>query len=849
MFLGMLASVCIAGQSAASFDGLIGGNDRQTGQTEANIISVKDGEIAISNALGCRLLIHRDGNKYGLGTFYFRNEPMGGTVTTFLKEDNHYIWDEYKANRYEIIKNTPEEGTIAFYGVNGDGEENVQSRWLVTITLTNKNTAYQIRCQVEPYIYASRFHPLYVSVPFFNKAMQFVQYPLENPLRPPFAGEWYVYPDVGKVPFMFGKQTIQGTDYFVGVGYSLIGQDYTQGRLHYGTIEPETPFRIYFPYRWYPGGFAWSSVAAQASNLAAKDAATYFRRPPYDIRIIVSTAETQAECIKGYREECGFDISTPVRRRIVDSVTAVMRGFRDAPLNTCYVPGKGYRGRAWSNSDDLADYYSYIWIGSNVQIAYQLYRYWERHRSEVWAKERSIEMAEFFVASQLPSGAVPRNWDEEKQVYTTENPNMPALGFIYCPWNTAQGSENLYKLYLERKKVENVEEIKWKESALHGIDWIVRRVNEEGMLGHTYDKNDKSSGLIGSAPAMALQALDYIYHETGDERYDQARARLEAWYFKTFAAVNEYYNEPDDTYSWRPPAGSTQFKDNSALETLRFAAYCAVRYMETKERRYLRWAEDVTAYGWLTKMPVQMPGFIHSTKGLVEDQAIWPDYDCPWINMSNRVFPYLALLTGDPFYAEYYRLLIQTHMSFQHYEDKYPFFSSVLASTPDLRELPFGQVPAAVSRRPYDRFAETIQGKNGVWLIWATSYFLEEMTAPDMYSYFGGKDWGVGLDYDLPFRPNFGENPYIMAASTELTSAGWDEMEHSLYAFLNGAVGSAGTLKIKWDAVKYPPTRLIVELNGTPLGKSKWRYDSSDDSITVDYPQDHTTVRITVRSQ
>jgi hypothetical protein len=99
----------------------------------------------------------------------------------------------------------------------------MSSKWNVSITLTSSNTAYQIQYQVEPYLWSARFHPLYVAVPFTNSSMQFVQYPLENPVRPPFKGRWEVYPDLGKVPFMFGKQTLQGADYFVGVGYSLVG--------------------------------------------------------------------------------------------------------------------------------------------------------------------------------------------------------------------------------------------------------------------------------------------------------------------------------------------------------------------------------------------------------------------------------------------------------------------------------------------------------------------------------------------------------------------------------------------------------------------------------------------------
>lgn len=812
----------------------------------AKIISVRDGEITLANPLGCKLVIARQGGRYGLGTFYVNGVKMGGTLTVFLKEDNDYIWDQYQATRYEILENTPQRGTIQFSGIVGGNERNQSSKWTATITLTSRNTAYDIQYRVEPYLWSARFHPLYVAVPFTNRAMQFVQYPLENPLRPPFTGNWEIQPDLGKAPFLFGRQTLDGRDYFVGVGYSLVGQDFTQGRLRYDASQPSAPFRVYFPYRWYPAAIDFSDNSV-AQNLPESSPA--FRAPAYELHMIVSTARDQAACIRGYREESGFDVSTPIRRGIGDSIQALMRAYKDAPLHNVYVPGKGYRGRAWANSSERGNYYVYIWPGSNVQLAFQLYEYWVHHPAEIWAKDRAIEMANFFVKSQLPNGAVPRVWDEEKQEYSAEAPNLPPAGFIYCPWNTAQGAENLYKLYLERKRVEKIDETRWKDSALLGIDWIVNRVNADGMLAHSYDKNNKSSGMVSSAPAIALRALDYFYQQTHDARFDQARAQLEAWYYKTFASIDEYYNDEDDTYSWRPPAGSRQLKDNDGIEVADFAAYCAVRYMETKEPRYLQWARDAAAYVWLTRVPVELGAHGLATRGTLEEQTIWPMYDCPWASVSNRAFAYLALITGDPFYANYYKLLIQTQLSFQQYGQEYPFFASVLSRTPDLKKIPVGQARPATGRRPYPRLQEMVGNKIGVWLIWYTSFFLEDMKAPYQYDYFGGKDWGVGMDYTLPFKPAFGDNPYVAAATTRLTAAGWDAARHGLYAVLDGQVGASGSLRLKWDPVKYPPARVVVAIDGQPAAASAWRYDPDGHILTVDYQHQQPTVRIEVRSR
>ena len=842
----LLVALSAFAQDASTAAAAAGGNGGQAAAPAANIISIQGKDVTLSNALGCRLAFYRDGDKYGMGTFFFRDAKLGDTVTTFLKEDSNYVWDEYQATRYEIEENTPQRGTIRFYGVVGGGERNMSSKWMVSITLTSENTAYQIHYKVEPYLWSARFHALYGSVPFNNAAMQFVQYPLENSVRPPYAGRWELYPDVGKAPFIFGKQNLQGADYFVGVGYKLTEQDFTQGRLQYDAGDGGAPFRIYFPYRWYPAAIDFGSEAASREPAESDPS---FRAPAYEMHMIVSTAGSQAACIRGYRETSGFDVSTPARRTIDDSVKALMRAYKDAPLQTVYVPGKGYRGRAWANSDERGNYYVYIWPGSNVQLALQLYEYWAQHPSETWAKERAIEMANFFLKSQLPNGAVPRNWDEEMQRYTAESPNLLPAGFIYCPWNTAQGAENLYKLYLERKRVEKIDETRWKDSALLGMHWIVQHVDAEGLLAHSYDKNDKSSGMIGSAPAIALRALDYFSQETHDKQYDRARDRLEAWYYKTFAEVNEYYNDEDDTYTWRPPASSVQFKDNDGIETFDFAAYCAVRYMETKEPRYLHWAEDVAAYGWLERMPVEMPRFTHGTRGLLEEQNIWPMYDVPWASVSNRAFAYLADITGDRFYADYYKLLIQTQLSYQQVDEKYAFFASVLGRTPDLKKAAFGEVSAASSRRPYDRLQEKVGDKIGVWLIWYTSFFLEDMKAPYMYSYFGGKDWGVGMDYELPFKPEFGDHPYVAAATTRLTSAGWDAKRQSLYAILNGEAGSGGSLKVKWDAAKYPTAGVTVVVDGKAAAASTWHYDADGQTLSVAYEQQEPTVRIEIQAK
>ncbi len=57
-----------------------------------------------------------------LGASYQNGGKLGGTLTTFLKENSHCIWDEYTAAKYEIVESSTERRAIRFRGMAGDGE-------------------------------------------------------------------------------------------------------------------------------------------------------------------------------------------------------------------------------------------------------------------------------------------------------------------------------------------------------------------------------------------------------------------------------------------------------------------------------------------------------------------------------------------------------------------------------------------------------------------------------------------------------------------------------------------------------------------------------------------------------
>jgi hypothetical protein len=127
----------------------------------------------------------------------------------------------------------------------------------------------------------------------------------------------------------------------------------------------------------------------------------------------------------------------------------------------------------------------------------------------------------------------------------------------------------------------------------------------------------------------------------------------------------------------------------------------------------------------------------------------------------------LSVLTGDSFYAEFYKLLSQTMASYQAYDSKYPFFS-------------IGLVPSRDREGPIDVVGETHNGHIGVGIIPFGTAYLLDISSEDSYHYVGGPDWGVGLDYVLPFHPKFDEDLYLAACTFYLCDACYDKAQETM---------------------------------------------------------------------
>ncbi len=788
-------------------------------QGESPVIQLAGDQIVLANDVGCKLVISRQDGKYGLGTFYLHGVALGAPIERFLSEDNvgnnaadtaQRLWPGtwepgFKATTYEILENTRDRGAIKFSGRDG----NLQGS--VTIRLQRGGAGYRLDFDMGAAHCIK--HPLYVSAPFFPDQMEFVGFPFENPLIAGFRGRWTIQPTRSTVPLMFGREKIEGRDYYVGIGYRL-DQNYQRGALEYDTGQP-APFKLRYVSPHASGWLGEPVPRRQAER--------------YPLSLVISTAATQYDCITGYRLQSGYDISTPIRRGLDESIAGVMAMYKNSSAYVSLPPfkSKAYHQKINPVTGKPPDrgYGQYIPIGVNVQLAYHLYRYWQNHPAETWAKERAIEMANFFVETQNPRGAVPTLWEPQAKRFRAYNPGIDKAGYIYATCQQAMGAQSLYRLYLARQAAEQVKVEAWAGAARRAIDDLVNKIQPNGFLGRNYDEKGNYDG--ATAPDWPLIALDYFAAETGEAKYEAARARLEGWAYQTFFRTNHWYNWSSDGGNWNSPSAPPWNVD--ALNSLSLATYSALRHMRTGEAKYLEWAKDIISYNWLVAIPVQFPEFKHVTKALVREQDFYPSYDLPFRTcLYVDGFPYLSAVTGDRFFMDLYRLMIQTQMAYQN-------------TPPRMQSFDIGLWWDPSGADPKDEVGEL----NDNYIVEFCSLFLESVTSPHAYRYVGGPDWGQGLDYELLSAPRFEKGgPYVISSSGRLSGTSWSSGTKTLRA----TVGGSGMLTLGWERGRYPagPTRVLI--GGKPAAPEQLRRASQGgrDVLSIGYRPARDTVSIEV---
>src|ERR1035438_4479374 len=99
-----------------------------------NIVSERNGVPVFENKLGCSLVPYHEGDAWGLGAFYLNGAKLGQTVTNFAVEES--VGRSYKLSGYQIMENSPERGSVRFFGKDGKLD------FSVTVSLNNDSCAY-----------------------------------------------------------------------------------------------------------------------------------------------------------------------------------------------------------------------------------------------------------------------------------------------------------------------------------------------------------------------------------------------------------------------------------------------------------------------------------------------------------------------------------------------------------------------------------------------------------------------------------------------------------------------------------------------------------------------------------
>ncbi len=768
----------------------------------------ENGVPFLRNNLGVRWEPSVVSEKYGLGTFFLDGLPLGSPVTFFFEEES--VGKQYQVNRYKILENTSERGKIQFYG--RDGKLDI---W-ITAEITSDSPAITFTYVMDPI--HPLYHPIFTLIPFFSEKAIFLKYPYEDTLSSDFRGRWAVNTDISRVPVVFGCENLNGKFCYLSAGYHL-DDAFDQGRFEIDCQNyPNAPFKIFSQFHGMARALDLQCITEL--ELLRVDLSQERKDSLKTFRFIVSAAETQYDCLKGYMDKCGYTKTAPLRYTVQQAVDHLMDMYKYAPG---YIPGKGYTQLIRTDTGRYDTTVPHGWYskdicpGPQVQLGYELYRYWQLHREETWARKRAFEMADFLVQQQLPSGQYGMyNTDTgAKTTASAEEMQSEALyGFFYNIGDMNLGAYHLYMLYHEVLQEEGIDKKEWKEAAQKCIRFTMNMTGPDGSLGRNYNANgqcDKYSPAISEA----LLALDYMYRDTHDESVLKCQLRIEHWLYHTFIQTNDYADGCMDGGAW--VGDGTPPKNNDAIGIMGFMCYCTQMYQNTGEERYLNMAKDAFAYQWSIVVPIQIPGFTHATKGLVREQDFYSAYDLPMrINDYVDCLPYLSKVTGDPIFMQFFKIILQTEMDYQEKLNPYKGIHIGLECSYDGRE-------------PIDKVGE----RNSVYIIRFAALFLKAVRSPIAYQYVGGPDWGIGLDYNLPFNPCLGDDmPYILSCTGMVRNYSYEPDRKQLHIWTYDTEKSDICLEICWNSSSLPIGRAYVITPEAEFPATEV-YDPQRDTVTI----------------
>jgi hypothetical protein len=263
--------------------------------------------------------------------------------------------------------------------------------------------------------------------------------------------------------------------------------------------------------------------------------------------------------------------------------------------------------------------------------------------------------------------------------------------------------------------------------------------------------------------------------------------------------------------------GGTPPKNNDPIGIMGFMCYCAQMHIQTGDERYLLMAKDAFVYQWSVVIPVQIPGFTHMTRGLVREQDFYSAYDLPMrINDYVDCLPYLSKVTGDPVFMQFFKIILQTEMDFQEKEHRY-------------KGIHIGLEPSYEGREPIDKLGE----RNSVYIIRFAALFMKAVKSPLAYQYVGGRDWGLGLDYYLPFDPCLGEDmPYILSCTGMVRNLSYEEEKNAIHIWTYDTEQTQVTLELRWNSKHLDLARTkILTSDGDYPALSV--YDPDSDTLVI----------------
>ena len=779
--------------------------------TNKSIITEHEGIPVLENTLGCKLVPYHGETGWGLGTFYVDDVQIGDTLTCFFEEET--VIRSYMAQGYKILSNDAEKGEICFFGKDG------KIAFEIVISLSNTNSAYNINYTFDPI--HPIFHSVFVRAPFYSEKISFVKYPYEDTIFKNPTVTWSVNTDKSRAPFLFGKEILNGKDYFVGVGYSL-NEKFDEGRFEYNPIENQgAPFKVFSPFKGMSRATDLQCVTKL--ELLHVDLEEDYKQSSHHFSLSIATAKSQFACIRSFIDACGYDKTIKIRNSIDDSVNALMKLYKNIPG---YVEGKGYHQLVRVDTGDFDTtvphgwYSKYLVTGPQVQLGFELYKYWQKNKSETWARERAIEMANFLLQMQNEQGAF-SNWDTDLGGNAIMHPdNVEGTEFNSCIYTISDIALGAYHLYLLADAMYREESIKrpdWEDAAEKAVAFIANQVKENGELGRNYDLSGRYDKL-GTGTVMALFAMDYVFEKIGDEKLKDTKERLEQWLYREYIQYNNWADGCIDGGAWQggdwPPP-----HNNDTLGILPFASYCVQMHQKTGDEHYIQMASDVIGYQWLTMVPIEIPGFKYGTRGLSREQDFYSTFDVPFrIDEFNDCLPYLSKVTGDPFFMQFYRILLQTQMDYQEREKPYAGFHIGLECNTNGRE-------------PLNKLAE----RNSCYIVRFASMFLKSVSSPMCYRYVGGEGWGFGIDYNLPFIPDFGPAaPYVMSCTSMVRNITWETERQVLEVLVYDKKAKQGILEVKWTSLIQKISNIKIDINGEVSSASDY-YIESTQTIRIPY--------------